>query len=273
MSHLNATALAQDLITAYAERRTIPTPSSQDPAFDLASAYAVESEIARVRRADGHATVGRKVGYANKALWRVLELDTLVWAHMYDDTVHYSRERDTTLSLSRMVAPKIEPEIVFGLKAPLDGSSADPSDVLAAVAWLAPGFEIIDCVFPEWKFRPVDFVAASGLHAALVVGERRRVAPETIPVLIDQLHRFTVKLMKNGQLIEEGGGKSVLRSPARCLGELAMAIARQPGAEPLAAGEIISSGTLAGSHPITASETWTAELSGVDSQDLTVRFQ
>ena len=32
------------------------------------------------------ATVGRKVGFANKAMWRVLKLDTLVWAHMYDDT-------------------------------------------------------------------------------------------------------------------------------------------------------------------------------------------
>jgi hypothetical protein len=35
----------------------------------------------------------RQGGYANKAMWRALKLDTLVWAHMYDDTVRYATER------------------------------------------------------------------------------------------------------------------------------------------------------------------------------------
>jgi hypothetical protein len=39
--------------------------------------------------------------------------------------------------------------------------------------------------------------------------------------------------MKNGELVEEGSGKNSLRSPALCLAELAAAIAKQPGAEPL----------------------------------------
>ena len=42
----------------------------------------------------GIATVGRKVGFANKAVWRVLKLETLVWAHMYDDTVRYADRND-----------------------------------------------------------------------------------------------------------------------------------------------------------------------------------
>jgi 2-oxo-3-hexenedioate decarboxylase len=76
--------------------------------------------------------------------------------------------------------------------------------------------------------------------------------------------------MKNGELVEEGSGKSSLRSPALCLGELAGGIARQPSAEPLAAGELISSGTLTNSYPIAPGETWRAEVEGIDLPDLTM---
>ena len=79
--------LALELTAAFAERRTLSVPPSSRDGLDLSSAYAVERELVRIRRSEGHNTVGVKVGYANKAMWRVLKLDTLVWAHMYDDTV------------------------------------------------------------------------------------------------------------------------------------------------------------------------------------------
>jgi 2-keto-4-pentenoate hydratase len=272
MSTLDATAFAQELMTAYASRRIISTPpSSHDDAFDLAAGYAVEAELVRLRLADGHVTVGRKVGFANKALWRVLQLDTLVWAHMYDDTVRYATNNAATLPLARMFSPKIEPEIVFKMKRPLDAGVVEAADVLDAVEWLALGFEVIDCVYADWKYQPSDFVAAFGLHAALIVGEPRRVAPESIPTLVEQLPRFKVSLFRNGELVAEGSGRNVLRSPALCLGELASAIARHPTAEPLGIGELVSSGTLTESQPIAEGEIWTARLDGLDLLPLTVR--
>src|SRR5258707_3591669 len=118
--------LADEIAAAYRERREIPTLSSRDSAFDLSAAYGVEAELVRMRRAAGRATVGRKVGFANKAMWRVLKLDTLVWAHMYDDTVLDAPAGEATLSIARMFSPKIEPEIVFRLKRPLGAGAADP---------------------------------------------------------------------------------------------------------------------------------------------------
>ena len=146
----------------------------------------------------------------------------------------------------------------------------EPAAVLESVEWLALGFEIIDCVFPDWKFQPVDFVASFGLHAALVVGAPQRVEPDMIPALVEQLPRFTVKLLKNGDLIGEGSGRNSLRSPALCLGELAAAIARRSPEEPLAAGDLISSGTLTESQPIASGETWTAVVEGLDLPTLTL---
>jgi 2-oxo-3-hexenedioate decarboxylase len=264
-------AEAARLHNAYAARQSAPTPSSQNSAFDLASAYAVEREIVRLRLEAGHRTVGRKIGYANRAMWRVLKLDTLVWAHMYDDTVRHAQRGTATLAIDRMYSPKIEPEIVFKLKAPLSAEAVEPATALEGVEWLALGFEIIDCVYPNWTYQPADFVAAYGLHAALIVGTPLRIEPAMIPALVDDLSRFTVRLMRNGELVEEGSGKNVLRSPARSLGELAAAISRTATAEPLAAGELISSGTLTTSTPIAPGEQWQATVDGLPLAGLTLQ--
>jgi 2-keto-4-pentenoate hydratase len=209
-------------------------------------------------------------------MWRVLQLDTLVWAHMYDDTVRYADANEATLSLAGMVSPKIEPEIVFKMKAvgtPGVGDGVNAAAAaLEAVEWLALGFEIIDCRYADWKYQPADFVAAYGLHAALIVGTPRPVRAEDIPELAEQLPTFKVRLAKDGQLVEQGSGRNSLRSPALCLAELASAMAKQDGAEPLAAGDLVSSGTLTESAPIQPGATWTAAVEGLELPALTLHL-
>jgi 2-oxo-3-hexenedioate decarboxylase len=267
---VDVSALAQELKQAYATRQTVPVPLSvRHPGFDLTIAYAIEAELTRQRRAEGHTTVGRKVGYANKAMWRALKLDTLVWAHMYDDTVIHARQ-SATIPLSRMISPKIEPEIVFKLRSPVDVTNPDPATVLGSVEWLALGFEIVDSVFADWKFQPADFVAAFGLHAGLVVGEPLPVTADGIPALEEQLAQFRLRLSRNGEVVAEGTGRNSLRNPALCLGELASAIARRPGEEPLLGGELVSSGTLTEPQPMTAGQTWAASVEGIDLAGLSL---
>jgi 2-oxo-3-hexenedioate decarboxylase len=265
-------ALAAELAGAFAGRRIVSPPSTRGIGFDLAAAYAVEGEIARTGRAAGRRTVGVKVGYASKAVWRVLKLDTLVWAHMYDDTVQYAKGDGASLSLAHTISPKIEPEIVFKMKAPLGAGATEAAAVLEAVEWLALGFEIIDCPYADWKFQPADFVAACGLHAVLIVGEPRPVAATDIPALVEQLATFKVRLSSNGQLIEEGSGRNSLRSPALCLAELTSAMAKRDGTEQLAAGDLVSSGTLTESTPIASGTSWTAEVAGIALSPLTLRL-
>jgi 2-oxo-3-hexenedioate decarboxylase len=262
--------LAEELMLARATRRTLSVPlSTREPGFDLARAYEVAAELTRRRRASGRSIVGRKVGYANKAVWRALKLDTLVWAPMYDDTVIH-RGTSASLSLASMSSPRIEPEIVFKLREPIDTSQADPVAILRSVEWLALGFEIVDSVFADWKFQPADFVAAFGLHAGLVVGAPRRLEPDTLPALAEQLAQFRVELCRNGETVAEGSGRNVLRSPALCLGELAGAIEKRPSEEPLLTGELVSSGTLTESQPIVPGETWTTRVAGIELADLTL---
>jgi 2-keto-4-pentenoate hydratase len=272
MSHSETESLTRELLSACETGQMVAVPPSARPGFDLDTAYEVEAALRRFREAKGHRAVGCKVGYANKAMWRVLKLETLVWAHMYDDTVHYSRGSSAALSLEHLRSLKIEPEIVFGLKKPPMGAGPDAAAALESTEWLAMGFEIIDCPFPEWKFQPSDFVASFGLHAALVVGERIQVQPDMIATLVDELSRFKVRMFKNGDFVEEGSGRNSLKSPALCLAELSAAISRRLPHQPLSAGEIVSSGTLTAGHLTSKGDLWTVEVEGLSSPSLTLRL-
>ena len=264
-------SLADELQHARATRRSDVVPPSARGAFDHDAANEVERELSRRRRAEGHTIAGRKVGYANKAVWRALKLETLVWADMYDDTVRHAPGGEATLSIAPFVAPKIEPEIVLCLRWAVPPDTSDPAEVLDAVKWIALGFEIIDCVYQDWKFQPADFVASYGLHAALIVGAPLDLDAATIPGLVEALPAFKLQLSCNGETVEQGSGRNSLRSPALCVAELATALSRRAGAEPLAEGDVISSGTLTESRLIAAGETWSATVEGIELAPLTLR--
>jgi 2-keto-4-pentenoate hydratase len=271
MAETDPSTIALEMLRAFSAGATISEPPSSR-GLDLNTAYAAEAEFARLRTESGRRTVGLKVGFANRAVLRALKLETIVWAHMYDDTVHYATDEAAELALPPHRAPKIEPEIVFKLKESIPSGGPDSAAVLQYVDWLAIGFEIIDCPFPEWQFKPADFVAAFGLHLGLVVGPPLAVEPGRIPELIDSLASFRLRLSRNGEFVEEGSGRNSLRSPALCLAELAGAVLRQPPAVPLFAGDLISSGTLTAGHLVQSGETWRVEVDGLPVSNLTLRL-
>jgi len=262
--------LARELLTAYEAGEVVPVLPSSRSGFDLNAAYDVEATLKRLREASGARAVGRKVGYANKAMWRVLKLQTLLWAHMYHDTVHYCDGNSAMLTLPHARSLKVEPEIVFGLKQAIATEGLDAAAALQHVDWVAIGFEIIDCPYPDWKFQPADFLASFGLHAALVVGER--VQANSIASLLEELSRCKVRVSKNGEFVEEGSGKNSLTSPAACLAELSAAILRRFPNEPLGAGEVVSSGTLTAGHLAATGDHWTVDVSGLPLPSLALQL-
>jgi 2-keto-4-pentenoate hydratase len=273
MSNDKIDEIARELNSARETGNIVENLPSRQPGFDLNAAYAVELELKHRREVNGCKAVGRKVGYGNKAVWRLLKLETLVWAHMYDDTVRFSQNNSVTLTLPHSHSLKIEPEIVFHLKDQIREEKPDASSALRSVDWLAMGFEIIDCPFPDWQFQPSDFVASFGLHAALLIGEPIQVLPDNIATLAEQLAKFKVRMSKNGEFIEEGTGRNSLKNPALCLAELSTAIAKRFPVDPLRAGEIVSSGTLTAGHPLEKEDLWTAELEGISLPSLTLKLE
>jgi 2-oxo-3-hexenedioate decarboxylase len=273
---IEAAAIANRLRDAFARRACVDPPTSQDPRFDLATAYAVEAEHVRVRAAEGHRAVGVKVAFANRAAWPALKLGTVAWAHMYDDTVHYARDGRASLPTKAFISPRIEPEMIFRMARGVDrvpatdGASLDARAILEYVEALAVGFEIVHTVYGAAKYQPADFVAAYGHHAALVVGDWHPVEASEIDALADALPRFTVRLSKDGALVAQGSGTNVLQSPALCLAELHSAMTKRAGTEPLKQGDLVSSGSLTDAQPIAAGQVWRVEVDGIDLNPLSL---
>jgi len=250
-------AIANRLDAAFAGATQLASISAGDPAFDVAQACDVLAELHARRIAGGLRPVGRKIGFTNTTLWERYGVDRSMWSHVWDTTLVRARNGGADVALDGLMEPRIEPEVVFGLAAPLPPGD-DPVALLRAVAWIAAGFEIVHSAFPGWKFTAADCTAALGLHGRLVVGAPLAVSDANRAALAAAMPVFEVELMRGDTVVERGAGANVLGSPLRALAHLRDVLAAQPGAPPLAAGEIVTTGTLTDAHPVRPGETWRA---------------
>src|ERR1043166_9929299 len=160
--------IARRLIEAHDTATMLPPITADAPDFSVADGYAVLADIEARRRRQGWTSVGRKIGFTNRTIWPRCGVRQPMWAHVWAHTVHFARNNRATLDLRPFVQPRIEPEVVFKLKAPLTFTD-NPLAVLGATEWIAPGFEIVQSHFPDWKFKAADCTAAFGLDGALAV--------------------------------------------------------------------------------------------------------
>ncbi|MDO9217734.1 MAG: fumarylacetoacetate hydrolase family protein [Lacisediminimonas sp.] len=273
-----ADRFARQLLEARAHSRQLPLLTSETP-LSIGGAYDIAKRILDIRIAQGEVMVGRKLGFTNRTIWPkygVREpIQAPIWGPMFDSTVRYASDNSGVQSLAGALQPRLEPEVVFKL-----GRSPDPAasiDELAdCIEWMAHAFEIVACPFRDWQFEAADAIAAFGLHGTLIVGE-----PVPLPVrsrrkLAGVLASGSVSLScsQNGvfSLQAAGFGSDVLDSPVHALWHAHQLLATQAQFAPLAAGEIISTGTWTDAYPIKPGQTWASAFSGVLLPGLTVSF-
>ena len=264
--------IADALIAAYDTATTLPPITASAPDFSVADGYAVLDDIETRRRAQGWTAVGRKIGFTNRTIWPRYGVYQPMWAHVWTRTVHFARDGKAALPLNGLVQPRIEPEVVFKLKGPVPLTD-DAAAVLASVEWMAPGFEIVQSHFPNWKFTAADCAAAFGLHGALVVGAPLAVTDANRAALTAALPAFELTLSRGDTVIDRGVGANVLGSPALALAHLARLLADQPQSPKLAAGEIVTTGTVTDAWPVAAGEIWSSDYGVLGINGLTLSFE
>jgi 2-keto-4-pentenoate hydratase len=263
-------SIAGRMMAAQAGVRQIEPFTAKVPGFGLKAAYAVAKLIHEARVSEGAVPVGRKIGFTNPDMWARFGVRAPIWAHMYDATVVYLDGPQAAFSLHGFAEPKIEPEIVFHFRsAPPAGG--DLAALLASIDWVAHGFEVVQSHFPGWLFQAPDTVADGSLHAGLLIGKRVPVAGlGAAPVAA--LESFSLSLFRGDELVETGRGSHVLGHPLAAVAHLIDVLAKQPGEPPLAAGEIVTTGTITTAQTIRPGEVWRTELSGIALPGLTVEF-
>jgi 2-oxo-3-hexenedioate decarboxylase len=267
---LNLLAIAQEMKAAQDQVRQIDPFTSRLNGFDDALAYEVSHLIHEARINEGSVPVGRKIGFTNPNMWSLYGVREPIWAHVYDTTVVHRSGSPSRCHLGRFTEPKIEPEIVLHFQSAPPVSN-DPAELLACIDWIAHGFEIVQSNFPGWKFRAADTIVDWALHGRLFVGEPQEVR-RLGASLISDLPRFAITLSCDGNARARGKGSNVLGSPLTAVAHLIAVIARQSRAEPLQAGELVTTGTLIPALPIHPGETWATDLEGIALPGISLTF-
>ncbi len=250
--------------------RQVAPFSQRYPGFDLDAAYRVTASVRERREAAGERPLGRKIGFTNRTIWAEYDVYAPMWGHVYDRTVHRLADMSAGFALSGLAEPRLEPEIMFRFaRAP--SPAMDERALLSCIEWVSHGFEIVQSIFPGWKFTPADTVAAYGLHGALFIGETKPVAGRE-DYWLEKLSTFEIDLMKNGAVVDHGKAANVLDGPLTALRHLIGLLDKDPTNPPIAAGEIVTTGTLTRALPIASGEKWTTKLSGIEMEGANLRF-
>jgi 2-oxo-3-hexenedioate decarboxylase len=221
---------------------------------------------ARLR--EGWRPVGRKIGFTNRSIWPRYGVYEPIWGTVYDRTLIEATENRAAVVLQGIHQPRMEPEICFKLRAaPRSSASAE---LLASIEWMAHSVEIVQCDQPGWKTSLEHSTALNGLHGRLILGTP--IALTQLEDLEIRLPRLEILLKKGAAVVDRGKGEIVLGSPLAALGHLVELLAKQPQSPPLAAGEIISTGTLTDAHPVAPGEAWRTEIRGLPLAGLQLVF-
>ena len=267
---LDLKTVAETAIASLTSHNQIPTFSSRPNGLTLTDAYRVVPMLRAAFEVRGEKIVGRKIGFTNRELWKVYGVQAPIWGYITDHTAHNLAQTQVQ-RIKDFAEPRIEPEIMFGLKAsPLAGMTE--GELLDCIEWVSLGYEIVQSIYPGWKFTAADTVAANGVHGAALIGIRHAIAPRKLDWQ-RELATFAVELNCNGKLSQRGGGEFVLGSPILALRHLIELLAKDPTNPPLSAGEIISTGTLTLAMPVSAGEVWTTKVFGIPLEEITIQFE
>lgn len=253
------TAFAEEIFAAIAEGRQIQSISARVPDFDAAAAYRVASVVGALR---GERTVGRKIGFTNRTIWERYGVDGPMWSDVTDRTL--LQIADGPVSLAGLCQPRLEPEVAVCLAGSPSPGMSDET-LIGCIAWFAPAFEIVQSIYPDWRFTLADCIAANALHARLLVGPPAEPGPWALG-----LPQMEVTLRRGETAVDKGVGANVLDGPLAALRYLVEMRAAEGAV--LAPGEIISTGTITDAWPIAPGETWTADYGDTPLSSITAEF-
>ena len=196
--------------------------------WPLREAYAVQQASIARRLARGERRAGVKMGFTSRAKMVQMGLSDVIWGRLTDAM---QIEEGGGTSFARYVHPRVEPELAFVLKKPLDGTE-NAAQALAAVEAIAPALEIIDSRYRDFKFSLPEVIADNASSSGFAIGawhDPRR-----------DFHNLGLVLSIDGRAAQVGSTAAILGHPLRSL-VAAARLSAQAG-EPLQAGWVVMAG-------------------------------
>lgn len=224
------------------------------PEMDIDAAYAVQEKISAALVKAGNRRTGRKIGLTAKAVQEQLGVDQPDCGVLFaSDTVGDGHE----IEWGRAPQPRVEAEVALLLKSDIDVALPGVADIVRAVDFVVPAFEIVASRIENWDIKIVDTVADNASFGLYVLGGPAR----SLDGL--DLRACEMVLTRNGETVSEGSGAACLGNPLNAAVWLARKMAEL--GDPLRAGEVILTGALGPMVAAEPGDEFKAEISGLGS--------
>jgi 2-oxopent-4-enoate/cis-2-oxohex-4-enoate hydratase len=259
MNDLLINSLGDELYAAVKDCRVLEPLTSRHTDLTINDAYRIQQRLNARRIEAGERVIGKKIGVTSQVVMDMLGVYQPDFGMLTDAMLYKEGEG---IPVASLIQPKAEGEIAFVLKHDLRGPGVTAADVLAATEGVMACFEIVDSRIRDWKIRIEDTVADNASCGAFVLGDRM-VDPREVD-LVD----CAMRLEKNGEVVTTGTGAAALGNPLEAVAWLANMLGRLN--EPLRAGEVVLSGSLAAMVPVAAGDSLNVSIDGIGS--CSIRF-
>lgn len=232
LSDEQVTAIADDLLAAADEGRTLPLISPGYPGMTVEDSYAVQTVWRKRREAAGGKVVGYKIGLTSYAMQEATGIDEPDFGVIFSDQLIHAGE---TVDHARWSNVRVEVELAFVLRDRIEGTNVTADDILRATERVFPALEILDA-HVELEGRTIlDTIADNAALGAVVVGEA------TAGPFEHDLAWIGAVCSVNDEIVETGVSAGVLGHPAESAAWLANRFGEQGQA--LEAGSILLAGS------------------------------
>jgi 2-oxo-3-hexenedioate decarboxylase len=261
----DARELARRILTTAGAASSMPPLTDGMPAFDLDDAYRVAARVMEGRIAEGARPVGWKIGFTNRTIWDEYGVHAPIWGPMYDDTVQTvsSAGRPSTVSRSASSSSHgSSPRSSCGSPGrPIRIWTSD--ELLACIDGVGHGCEIVQSLFPDWRFRAADTVAAFALHGRYLHGPLTTIGPDGREDWLSGLSAFEMVLSCNDREIDRGSAANVLGGPLSAVRHFVRGLSGCPLPIGLRAGDLVTTGTVTRAFPVQPGERWSTQVVGL----------
>lgn len=243
--------IARALRAARLDRTPIPAPSSKYPNLDAHGAFEVQKISARIAVENGDRIVGYKLGNIAKAMQDAFGVDKPDYGFLLASSFLFE---NTKIQLKDFIAPFVELEPAFVLKAPLKGPNVTIADVISAIDYALPAIEIIDSRVQNWTIQLSDTLADNGSTGAIILGG----TPRRLDTLT--LSNTRGYLEFNDEVVISGNTRNILGNPFAAVAWLVNRLAEY-NIEFLP-GQIIMPGSCLRAMPMTEAGHWSCTFEG-----------
>jgi 2-oxo-3-hexenedioate decarboxylase len=261
--------IAELILSASDATISIPPITDSNRDFDIADAYRVSAEIVRMRAARGERPIGWKIGFTNTTIWEEYGVYAPIWGPMYDSTTAeisaagIAGAGPPVCPVRHLVEPRIEPEIALRIAA-VPHPDMDEAELFACVDAVTHGFEIVQSIYPGWKFRASDTVAAFAMHGCYRYRPFVTIDPAERAEWLDRLRRFEITLFRDGEKIDRGVASNVMDGgPLAALDYLVRGLAAHAVGFAVGTGDIVTTGTVTRAFPVAPGERWSTRVDGL----------